>query len=159
MRPAVCGLLWFSALGTGLTAGVYFAFSAFVMASLSRLNPALAVEAMNTINTDIVRSAFMPVFMGTTLSSAALAVAALLRMNEPGAVAMLAAGAIYIAGMFLVTMIFNVPLNDALARQGDGDPAAAWSGYAGAWTGWNHVRTLSSVAASTLFVWALSARR
>ena len=159
MRPVVSGLLWFSALGTGLTAGIYFAFSAFVMGSLSRLNPAWAVFAMNTINTDIVRSAFMPVFLATTLSSAALAVAGVLRLQEPGALAMLAAGVIYVAGMFLVTMIFNVPLNDALAANGDSDPAPAWSGYAGAWTRWNHVRTLSSVVASALFVWALSARR
>ncbi len=159
MRPLLSGLLWFSALGTGLMAGVYFAFSAVIMGSLSRLNPALAVAAMNTINTDILRSAFMPVFLGTTLSSAALAVAGVLRMSEPGALAMLAAGAVYVAGMFLVTMIFNVPLNDALASRGDGDPSTAWRGYAGAWAGWNHVRTLSSLVASGLFVWALSARR
>jgi uncharacterized membrane protein len=32
-------LLWFDAVGCGLLAGVYFAFSTFVMTALSRIEP------------------------------------------------------------------------------------------------------------------------
>jgi len=40
---------------------------------------------MNAINVDIVRSLFMPLFLGGTLAAAALAVMAILRWGEPGA--------------------------------------------------------------------------
>jgi hypothetical protein len=45
-------LLWFGAIGCGLLAGVYFAFSAFIMTAFDRLEPAQGVSAMNSINFD-----------------------------------------------------------------------------------------------------------
>ncbi len=109
------GLLWFSAIGCGFLAGLYFAFSTFVMTAFARIGQAAGIAAMNSINVEIVRSLFMPLFLGTTLTSTALAVLAFFHWGEPGAMAMLAGGVIYGAGMFIVTMVFNVPLNDALA--------------------------------------------
>jgi hypothetical protein len=41
---------------------------------------------------------------------------------EPGAMAMLAAGVVCVVGMFIVTMVFNVPHNDALTAF---DPASS----------------------------------
>lgn len=154
------GLLWFSAVGCGVLAGVYFAFSTFVMASLARIAPAAGAAAMNAINVEIVRSLFMPLFLGTTLTGAALAVLAFFRWGEPGAIAMLAGGGIYVLGMFIVTIIFNVPLNNALAAV---DPASAqaaelWARYLRDWTFWNHVRSISSTGACVLFVAAIAAR-
>jgi uncharacterized membrane protein len=154
----VSGLLWFSAIGCGLMAGVYFAFSAFVMTALARLDQASGISAMNAINVVILRSLFMPLFLATTLTSAVLVAMALLRLSEPGAAAMLAGGFLYVLGMFVVTMVFNVPLNDALAAV---DPASAgaashWSRHLESWTMWNHVRTAASTAAFALFVIAIA---
>jgi uncharacterized membrane protein len=154
------GLLWFSAIGCGLLAGIYFAFSTFVMTALARIGPVQGVAAMNAINIEIVKSLFMPFFLGTTLTSAALVVAAFLRWGEAGAIAMLAGGIVYVLGMFVVTMLLNVPLNDALAAS---DPSSAegdalWARYLRDWTFWNHVRTLASAAASVLFTIAIAAR-
>lgn len=147
-------LLWFAAIGCGLMAGVYFAFSAFVMASLARLPPASGIAAMNAINTDIVRSLFMPLFFGTTLAAAVLAAAGLLHWDRPGAAAMIAGGGIYVLGMFVVTLVRNVPLNNALDRADPATAAAAdlWAAYMRDWTWWNHVRTAASTTASGLFV-------
>ncbi|WP_010091546.1 DUF1772 domain-containing protein [Burkholderia ubonensis] len=153
-------LLWFSAIGCGLMAGVYFAFSTFVMTSLGRLAPAAGVAAMNAINVDIVRSLFMPVFLGTTLASLALAILALLHRGEPGAIWIVAGGAVYVLGMFGVTMVFNVPLNDALSATdaSSAEGAAFWARYLRDWTVWNHARTVASAAACGLFIAALAAR-
>ncbi|KWO55290.1 hypothetical protein WM28_04940 [Burkholderia ubonensis] len=153
-------LLWFSAIGCGLMAGVYFAFSTFVMTSLGRLAPAAGVAAMNAINVDIVRSPFMAVFLGTTLASLALAILALLDRSEPGAIWIVAGGAIYVLGMFVVTMAFNVPLNDALAATdaSSAEGGAFWARYLRDWTVWNHARTVASAAACGLFIAALAAR-
>src|SRR5882672_7053510 len=104
---------------------------------------------MNAINVDIIRSLFMPLFLGGTLAAAALAVMAILRWGEPGAMVMLAGGVLYVVGMFVVTMVFNVPLNDALAAADPSSPEAAslWARYLKDWTFWNHVRTAASAGA------------
>ena len=154
------GLLWFSAIGCGLLAGLYFAFSTFIMTALGRIGQAAGIAVMNAINVAIVQSLFLPIFLGTTATSAALAVIALFRLGEPGAVTMLAGGVLYVLGMFVVTMIFNVPLNNALAAA---DPASQeatslWARYLTDWTMWNHVRTIASTAACTLFIAAIAAR-
>jgi uncharacterized membrane protein len=154
------GLLWFSAIGCGLLAGLYFAFSTFIMTALGRIDQAAGIAAMNAINVDIVRSLFLPLFLGTTLSSAALAGLAIFRWGQAGAVAMLGGAVLYGLGMFIVTMVFNVPLNDALAAVDPSSAAASplWTRYLSEWTFWNHVRTIASTAACALFILAIAAR-
>jgi len=152
-------LLWPAAIGCGLMAGVYFAFSAFVMIALDRAGHAHGIAVMNAINIAIVKSPFMPVFLGTSLVCAALSLLALLRWNQPGALLMLAGSVVYVAGMFLVTVAFNVPLNEALSAVDPSSPAAAplWGHYLKHWTFWNHVRTVASTAACALFIAAIAA--
>ena len=154
------GLLWFSAIGCGLIAGLYFAFSTFIMTALGRIGQAPGIMAMNAINAVIVQSSFMPLFLGTTLASLLLAIAGLLRWDDPGAAAMLAGGALYVIGMFVCTIVFNVPLNNALAAVDPAGPEAAslWARYLSDWTLWNHVRTISSTLACGLFIWAIAVR-
>lgn len=152
------GLLWFSALGCGLMAGVYFAFSTFIMTALGRLDQAAGIAAMNAINVDIVRSLFMPLFLGTTVAGAALVVMGVPRLGEPGAMSMIAGGGLYVIGMFVVTMAFNVPLNNALAAVQPSTPEAGvvWAAYLKDWVFWNHVRTVGSVGACALCIVALA---
>ena len=158
LQMLMVGLLWFSAIGCGLLAGLYFAFSTFIMTALGRIGQAAGIAAMNAINIAIVQSLFMPIFLATTAASAALVVTALLRWREPGAMAMVAGGALYVLGMFVVTIIFNVPLNDALAAADPAshETASLWARYLTDWTLWNHVRTVSSTAACTLFIAAIA---
>jgi len=152
-------LLWFCAIGCGLIAGLYFAFSTFIMTALGRIDQAAGIAGMNAINVTIVRSLFMPLFFATTLACAVLAVLAVLRWDAPGAASMLAGGLIYVIGMFLCTILFNVPLNNALATvdPGGADAAAVWARYLKEWTLWNHLRTVASTVASGLFIAALVA--
>ena len=153
-------LLWFSAVGCGLMAGLYFAFSTFIMQALGSIDRPAGTAAMNAINRVIQRSLFMPLFVGTSLASLALAIIALSDWNAPAATAMLAGGLIYFVGMFIVTMRFNVPLNNALAATdpADGAQAATWTNYVHRWTRWNHVRTVASTAALVLFIVAIVER-
>jgi uncharacterized membrane protein len=156
----IAAALWFSALGAALIGGIYFAFSAFIMTSLERIPQAAGVAAMQSINKVILGSAFMPAFWVTTLASVALAVLGLMRWGEPGAPAMLAGGVIYVVGMFVFTIAFNVPLNNALDAV---DPASAqaatvWARYLKDWTFWNTVRTVACLLASALFIYAIAER-
>ncbi|MBC9031684.1 DUF1772 domain-containing protein [Sphingomonas sp. JC676] len=153
------GLLWFSAIGCGLIGGLYFAFSTFIMTSLGRIDHPAGIAAMNAINMDIQRSVFLPLFLATTLSAAALAVIGMVHGSEPGAISMIAGGLFYVIGMFAVTMALNVPLNDALAAAAGGpDAAMVWTRYLREWTLWNHVRTISSTLACIAFMHAIAVR-
>jgi uncharacterized membrane protein len=152
MDMLVTALLWFCAIGCGIIGGLFFAFSTFIMTALGRLDQADGAAAMNSINAVILRSLFMPVFFGTTLAVLALAAIGAMRWSDPGGIATAAGGAIYVLGMFVVTMAFNVPLNNALARS---PTPETWARYLRVWTAWNHVRTLASLVAAILFTCAL----
>jgi len=145
------------ALGSGLIAGVFFAFSAFVMRALVRLPPAQGIAAMQSINVVVLNPMFLGVFLGTAILCAIAVIAALLRRDAPGCAFALAGGVLYLAGTFGGTIAFNVPWNDRLAAVAPDDPAAAetWRLYSGRWTAWNHVRTLAALAASASFTVAL----
>ena len=153
-------LLWFSAISCGLLAGVYFAFSTFIMPAFGRIAPVHGVSAMNSINSTILQSLFMPFFFGTTLVSLVLVAFALFRRSAPSATAVLVGGLIYIVGMFLCTIFFNVPLNNALAAVDPAGSSAAsiWENYLKKWTLWNHVRTIASCIASALYMMAIAAK-
>jgi hypothetical protein len=77
-----------------------------------------------------------------------------------GASFLIGGGALYVVGTFLVTMLFNVPRNNALAALNATTPEAAalWTNYLSTWTSWNHVRTLAALVATFLFALALRAR-
>ena len=146
-----------AALGCGLMAGVFFAFSNFIMKALARIPQGEGIAAMQSINRAVINPWFMLVFLGTAAASLALAVMAVPRWQQPGAVCLLAGGALYFVGTFLVTLAFNVPRNNELATLGRADPkgAAAWPRYLSGWTAWNHVRTICALAAAALLSLAL----
>jgi uncharacterized membrane protein len=156
LDTVIAWLLWFCALGCALMGGVYFAFSAFIMKSLEKAGHA-GITAMNSINAVILKSLFMPVFFGTTLGCGALVILGMLRLDDARSPWLIAGGAVYIAGMFLVTLMFNVPLNNALAAIGPESRTgnAIWKDYRGRWTRWNHLRTVSCMLAAAAFIHAL----
>src|SRR5215208_1714033 len=57
-----------TALGCGLVAGVFFAFSTLVMPALKRLPPAHGIAAMQSINKLAVTAAFMTTPFGTAVA-------------------------------------------------------------------------------------------
>ncbi len=146
-----------SALGCGLMAGVFFAFSAFVMKALARLPPAQGIAAMQSINVAAITPAFMGALFGTAASCVVLVVASLLMWREPGAAWLLVGGLLYLVGAIAVTMAFNVPRNNALAAVAPDSTAGAslWTRYVAGWTAWNHVRAAASLAAAASLTIAL----
>jgi uncharacterized membrane protein len=147
----------FSALGCGLIAGVFFAFSSFVMSALAQLQPTQGIAAMQSINITVINPLFMTVFLGTAVACLFLAVSSLLKWRQPGAVYLFVGSLLYLIGTVLVTIVFNVPLNDALAKvdPSSTDGAKLWVSYLANWTVWNHVRTVAALAAAAAFTIAL----
>ncbi len=149
-----------TALGAGLVAGTFFAFSTFVMAGLVRLPAAQGIAAMQSINVTVINRLFLGVLLGTTAACVVLAIAALAGWNEPGAGLRLAGSLFYLAGCFAVTMTCNVPRNNALAALSPDSSEAAllWPRFVAEWMFWNHVRTGGALMAAALLILALLAR-
>jgi uncharacterized membrane protein len=158
MMPRVLSVATFgTALGSALMAGAFFAFSTFVMKALGTVPPAQAVRAMQAMNVWAPTGLFLTALLGTALACAALTFEAVLGWSEPGASFRLAGSLAYLLGAFGVTMVANVPRNDALAAL-DPDSAsavAAWMGYLSGWTAWNHVRTVAALLATALLILSL----
>ena len=145
-------------LGCGTIAGVFFAFSTFVMKALARLPPEEGIAAMQSINVFAINSWFLVAFLGTAGFCVATMIAAVTQWSEPFAIFLVLGGVLYLAGCFVVTMVFNVPMNEALAALPPTAPdrTERWASYVGGWTTWNHVRTAASLLAAALLAIGLS---
>jgi uncharacterized membrane protein len=143
-----------TALGAGLVAGAFFAFSTFIMAALGRIPGPEGIRAMQAINVTVINPWFMTALFGTGAACLAVVVAALVEWDGSYGPYLVAAGALYVFGCIVVTMAFNVPRNNALARATpeSAEAAAVWKRYLVEWTAWNSVRTAASLAAAGLLI-------
>lgn len=146
-----------AAAGAGLSAGVYLAFSAFVMPGLRRLPPPQAITAMNAINEAAPRS---PLLMTVLFGTAALCLALfvmVVRDHHNATNWWSVAGALLYLISVLILVFYHVPHNNALMAV---DPHTAtaddiWSRFYTAWTAWNHLRTVTAGAGSIGLLLAL----
>ncbi|MBN9791650.1 MULTISPECIES: DUF1772 domain-containing protein [unclassified Pseudonocardia] len=115
--------------GAGLLGGVYLAFSVAVLPALRRRPAAEAVAVMRGVNRVIVNPVFGTLFAGTALLAGAVTVAGAL-----GGQPLRIAGGVAVLAGFAVTAAVNIPLNNALERDGD------WAAFAPRWSAANHLR-------------------
>lgn len=151
------GLTFAAAIGSGLMAGLFFVFSVTVMTALGKLPAPAGIAAMQSINSTILSPLFLTAFMGTVLLCVVIAVIAVLNWSHPASPYLVTGALLYTVGTFLVTVVFNVPLNDALAAApaDSAETASLWTRYLSVWTGWNHVRTAASTGALAFFMLGL----
>ena len=154
-------LTFLAALGSGLMAGLFFAFSTFVVQALGKRPAPVGIAAMQSINQTILNPGFFVLFFGTALLGLALGVMALLDFGAagagPGSYWRLLGGLLYLSCAIGITMAFNVPLNNRLAKLApeSAEGAAFWARYRTVWTAWNHGRTLGCIAAAGSFILGL----
>jgi uncharacterized membrane protein len=146
-----------AAIGCGVAAGVFFAFSAFVMKALDRLPATQAVAAMQAINAAAPTPAFMAVLFGTALACGVLVLTALFARGGPDTAYLLGGGALYVICTIGPTVVYHVPRNEALAGVDShgADAGGLWSRYLSGWVAWNHVRCAGALAASAALTIAL----
>lgn len=145
-------LILVSALSSALVAGMFYAFSSFVMAALGRIPANEGINAMNSINVTVITPSFMVFFMGSALLGIVLGGWALLSISQFDSQLVLLACLLYVVGCFGVTMVFNVPLNNQLAATSPTDGNVFWQSYLQTWTMWNTVRTAAAALAAVVFV-------
>jgi uncharacterized membrane protein len=157
MSPVLVVLTVATLLGSALMAGVFFAFSTLVMWGLARLPSEQGISAMQSINVAAYHPVFLGVLVGTALGCVALVGVGIFGLGDPGTALRLAGVASYLIGAMLLTVVYHVPRNDALAEV---DPEALdaddrWRRYVGGWTAWNDVRAAAALVATALFALSL----
>ena len=151
-------LLQFAILAYAMVGGVFLAFSDFIMRALANTSGQGGVEAMQVINREVFRWLFMALFLGLTPVS--LLIAGYGVTSLPGLAGSLIAlsGVVYLLGCFAVTVLFNVPMNEALSSldTGASTTRSYWQGtYVPRWTFWNSVRATACAVASGLLLFGL----
>lgn len=152
-----------AAVGSAAVGGLFFAFSTFVMRGLDRTDPLQAITAMRGINAEAQANApFLLMFFGSTLLALAVGIYAAVHLGRPGS-GYLLAGAVLAILAAIVTVAFNVPLNNRLealdpATLSAADAAHEWRAYRVPWTAWNHVRTVTPLLGAALLLLGLRSR-
>jgi uncharacterized membrane protein len=107
-------ILLITAFTTALIAGLFYSYSCSVNPGLGKLPDAGYMAAMQSINREILNPVFFMSFMGTLIL---LPVSTWMQYSNPVPARfylMLAATIVYAVGTFGVTIMGNVPLNNAL---------------------------------------------
>ncbi|SEN50367.1 anthrone oxygenase family protein [Palleronia pelagia] len=160
MSPLILALAHVAVLAYALVAGVFLAFSDFIMRALSRTSGQGGAEAMQAINREVFRWVFMALFLGLAAVSLLLVVHAALWLDGAPAALVAAAGIVYLLGCFAVTVVFNVPMNETLAGMDLSQASTRhyWTGtYLPRWTFWNTARTIACGLAAALLLAGLAA--
>lgn len=131
---------------TGLSAGLFFAWSFSVTPGLAKINDAAYIVAMQSMNRAILNPTFFLVFMGPLVL---LPLSTYLSYTGAGSLRFwLMAGATvaYVIGVFGITMAGNVPMNEALDafNMGSATPdqiAARRMAFEDRWVFLNNIRT------------------
>jgi len=139
-------------IATGLGAGVYYTYQISVTRALAEVDDATYVATFQSINRTIVNPWFVSVFLGAPLLAAA---ALALRWGaEARLVATLATGLALEVASIAITMAGNIPLNEALDREGVVTGAAATAARTAFEAPWNRLhlaRTVLSVGGFVAF--------
>ena len=158
MSTSVYALLQVSILAYALVAGVFLAFSDFIMRALALTGGAGGVEAMQVINREVFRWVFMALFLGMAAASVVIAGYAWIGLSGSAGTLIGLAAVVYLVGCFGVTVAFNVPMNQALAGMAPSAGATRdyWlRSYVPRWTFWNSVRTGAAALSAALLLFGL----
>jgi uncharacterized membrane protein len=152
-----------AALFSAAAGGMMYVFSTFVMRGLDRTGPVDAITAMRGINTEANSNpVFLLGYFGATILALVVGVIAVIQLQQPGSWWVLV-GAVFAILAAVITMVFNVPLNNHLDTVNPvglsaADAAREWQAYCSTWTAWNHVRTVTSFVGAALLLFGIRYR-
>lgn len=147
-----------TAVGAGIVSGAFFAFSTFAIQGIAALETPAAVRAMQQVNVAAVRPPLMIALFGTGVLSIVVIIVGFTALSRPDGWLFLIAGLLYLIGNPVLTVVYNVPRNNAVAAADPDTPEAAevWQRYLREWVGANHVRTITAAIAGALLIIGLA---
>ncbi|GAB3758517.1 anthrone oxygenase family protein [Microlunatus parietis] len=147
-----------TAVGCGIVSGAFFAFSTFAMQGIAALETPAAVRAMQSVNVAAVRPPLMIALFGTAVLSIVMIILGVLGLGQGHGWWFLIGGLLYLIGNPVLTIVYNVPRNNALAAVDPDTPEAAevWQRYQREWVPANTVRSVTAALAAALMIIGLA---
>jgi uncharacterized membrane protein len=144
---------------TGLSAGLFYAWSVSVIPGTLKIQDSTYLETMQSINRGILNPRFFLIFFGS-LICLGIASALEFQNSKPAFYLLLASTLIYLVGTLGVTGMGNVPLNDQLEvlnlKEMNLDQLSEFrEHYELKWNKFHLIRTICAVLAFALSVGAL----
>lgn len=144
-----------SVIAFALVSGIFLTFSDFVMRSLKAGGAEAGIKIMQIINREVFATLFMVLLLGLSALSPFMIAYAWFGGVNAASVLVVAGSALYIVGVFAVTLVFNVPMNKRLGAMDhtSAEAAAYWTTiYLPRWTLWNSVRAAAAAGAAICFL-------
>jgi len=144
-------------VGAGIVTGLLFAFSNFIMRAFAALPNDKGMFTMQRVNEEIINPVFLILFLGTPILCSIILINSFLQFDILNNLQLLLGALAYLIGPFAITVMFNVPLNNQLAKADASAADEIWPDYQIKWQRWNHIRTYIGVASMVLLASGLSA--
>lgn len=158
MAPKV--LFVTTVLLTGLVAGLFYSFACGVNLGLGRLSDLEYLKAMKSINREILNPWFFTGFFGALATLVGCAWFSHEYFGKRAFLLVMGALVLYTFGVMVVTILGNVPLNEALDKLdlnkiNPEQLRVQRRLFEGPWNGLNTIRTIASFGAFVLMILAL----
>ncbi|MBA4023544.1 MAG: DUF1772 domain-containing protein [Gordonia sp.] len=139
-------------VSVGLIAGLFASFAYAVMPGLGQTDDTSFIASMQRINVVIVNPVFLLLFFG----GLGFTVAATVLYRDHRMFWWIVAGAVLYGLGLVITMVFNIPLNNKLEAVGDPDRVAdlraVREAFEASWVRWNIARAVIHTAAFAVLV-------
>lgn len=137
-----------SLLSSAAIFGFFYAWICSTMWGLDAADPRIAVAAMQAMNASVRNAVFAPAFFATPVLLAVTAGVLWARCCRRSAALFGLSGTVYLCFGLGLTMVVNVPMNEALAILAVPDDIETarriWLDYSPDWQVWNQTRTVAS---------------
>lgn len=157
--------LMMATLSCALVAGLVLGFAVVVMPGIAKLSDRDFLQAFKRMDGVIQdkQPVFLVVWVGSILSTVSMCALGALQLNGVPLYLMWFAGVLYLLGVQAPTILFNIPLNNAVQALdidalSDADLADARRQFEAPWNRWNRFRTgtaIVSVIALLVLQWLL----
>ncbi|WP_238318644.1 DUF1772 domain-containing protein [Pseudooceanicola atlanticus] len=128
--------------------GFFYAWICSTMWGLDAADPRVAIAAMQAMNASVRNAVFAPAFFGTGPVLLLAGVLAARAGAGRAGWAMGLGGVLYLVGGMGLTIMVNVPMNEALALvtvpETTEEAARIWAAYSPRWQVFNTIRTIVS---------------
>lgn len=146
-----------SILLTGLLAGLFYGFNCSVVKGLGNLQDEVYLYAFQSINKEIQNPYFFLSFLGSLLVLPVTSWFCFKNGDSLPFYLLLSATSIYLIGVFGVTVLGNVPLNEQLARfpinsATENEISLMRKSFETAWNRHHSIRTVAAIAAFSLTI-------
>jgi uncharacterized membrane protein len=148
MRRLTWAAIFSALLLSAAIFGFFYAWVCSTMWGLDAADPRVAIAAMQAMNASVRNAAFAPAFFATPLALLLCAGLTFKAGARSSAALFGLSAAVYFCFGLLLTLLVNVPMNEALARialpASLAEAQAVWAAYSPEWQVWNQSRTLAS---------------